>query len=263
MKRLEIVDTSALLQHEEIVPKNLKRLKEAMFNIGMMVDPIIMAKGSNVVLDGNHRLMVLKDMDCPHAVIQPVDYESDEITIGTWLPASASMKIEDFKKGGIEIEKVGYDEGMEAVQSLKAAFMFGHTDGEGKEAHLISPGSYSFDELIVEQKKALGAAKINGNGDVMYIADDLGEDYVKGGKVVLFRRSFTKGEVVEMAKRGTPFPPKSTRHIIPNRIIRLNMKLGWLFENKDDTLKLMDGMLSNRVYQGNVRRYPEPVIVIY
>ncbi|MCX6768529.1 MAG: hypothetical protein NTY83_01660, partial [Candidatus Micrarchaeota archaeon] len=74
IKRLDIVDTSTLLQHEEIVPKNLKRLKEAMFNIGQMVDPIIMDEKERVVLDGNHRLMILKDMECPHAAVQPVDY---------------------------------------------------------------------------------------------------------------------------------------------------------------------------------------------
>lgn len=264
ISRLDVVDTSTLLQHEEIVPKNLKRLKEAMFNIGQMVDPIIMDEKEHVVLDGNHRMIVLKDMECPHAAVQPVDYKDPNIKLGTWYPASKAFDIEQFTSAGVVAEKVDFEAGMEAVKSSKAAFMLGRKNGHGKEAWLLSPGNYSsIKELLEEQKGVVHSAGVNGNGDVAYVADDFGDVVLEDGLSVLYRRHYTKEEVVERAKSGVPFPPKSTRHLIPNRVVRLNMRLGWLFENKDDAKKLMLDMLKNRVYSGNVRRYPEPVIVIY
>lgn len=264
IKRLDVVDTSILLQHEEIVPKNLKRLKEAMFNIGQMVDPIIMDEKEHVVLDGNHRLMVLKEMECPHAVVQPVDYNDPKIGLGTWYPVSKTFDAEKFARAGVKMEKVDFRTGMEALKKNKAAFMLGRKNGHGKEAWLLSPGRYSsIASLLEAQKEVVDSTGVSTNPDVAYVADDFGDVVLQDGLSVLYRRAYTKKEVVERAKSGVPFPPKSTRHMIPNRIVRLNMRLGWLFENKDEAKKLMLEMLKSRVYSGNVRRYPEPVIVIY
>lgn len=264
ISRLDVVDTSVLLQHEEIVPKNLKRLKEAMFNIGQMVDPIIMDAREHVVLDGNHRMIVLKDMECPHAAVQPVDYKDPNIKLGTWYPVSKTFDIEQFTAAGVVAEKVDFKAGMEAINSSKAAFMLGRKNGHGKEAYLLSPGGYpTIAELLEAQKAVVDAAGVSANPDVTYVADDFGDVAENNGLGVLYRRAYTKEEVVQRAKDGIPFPPKSTRHLIPNRVVRLNMRLGWLFENKDEAKKLMLDMLRNRVYSGNVRRYPEPVIVIY
>lgn len=264
IRRLDVVDTKALLQHEETVPKNLKRLKEAMFNIGQMVDPIIVDHKSYVVLDGNHRMTVLKEMECPHAAVQPVDYSDPGIGLGTWYPASKGFAVEQFRDAGLEVEKVEFGEGKKAVEGSRAAFMLGKKNGHGKEAYLISPGDYStLQGLLDAQGKAVRDAGISGNPDVTYVADDFGDVAAENGLGVLYRRAYTKEEVVQRAKDGIPFPPKSTRHLIPNRVVRLNMRLGWLFENKDEAKRLMQEMLRNRVYAGNVRRYPEPVIVIY
>ncbi len=264
IKRLDVVDTSTLLQHEEIVPKNLKRLKEAMFNIGQMVDPIIMDEKNRVVLDGNHRMTVLKEMECPHAVVQPVDYSDSRIELGTWYPVCKTFEAEKFAKAGVKVEKVDFKAGMEALGASKAAFMLGRKNGHGKEAWLLSPGKYSsIASLLEAQKAVVDSVGVSTNPDVTYVADDFGDVAEGNGLAVLYRRAYTKKEVVQRAKDGIPFPPKSTRHLIPNRVVRLNMRLGWLFENKDESKKLMLEMLKNRVYSGNVRRYPEPVIVIY
>jgi hypothetical protein len=264
ISRLDVVDTSVLLQHEEIVPRNLKRLKEAMFNIGQMVDPIIMDAEEKVVLDGNHRMIVLKDMECPHAAVQRVDYKDPEIKLGTWYPVSKTFDVEQFANAGVVAERVDFEAGMEALNASKAAFMLGRKNGHGKEAYLLSPGNYpSISELLEAQRAVVNSTGVSNNPDVTYVADDFGDVAENNGLAVMYRRAYTKEEVVERAKDGVPFPPKSTRHLIPNRVVRLNMRLGWLFENKDEARKLMLDMLKNRVYSGNVRRYPEPVIVIY
>ena len=58
-------------------------------------------------------------------------------------------------------------------------------------------------------------------------------------------------------------PPKSTRHMIPDRIIRLNLHLGWLSESPEVAKDMMDGMLRQRLNEGSIRRYTETVIVLY
>ncbi|MBN2478227.1 ParB N-terminal domain-containing protein, partial [Candidatus Micrarchaeota archaeon] len=85
-EKLEIIKVKDLKHHEERVPHNLLRLKEAMLNIGQIVDPIIVDKKTNIVLDGNHRLKVLELIKVPYSVCQMVDYKGEEITLGSWFP---------------------------------------------------------------------------------------------------------------------------------------------------------------------------------
>jgi hypothetical protein len=256
LKNLEVREVKSLLSHEQVISHNLKKLKEAMLNIGHLVDPMIVDNKTGVVLDGNHRLKVLEIIECPHATCQIVDYLADEITVGTWYP-SVSLKPEQiFKLDSLKHEKVDYEAGKEAVNSLKAPFMI----MSNNEYHLINPGSYKLMEMVEEQNYVFSLLE---KGAVDYIPDEEIAPSVKMNHTVFYRRSYTKEEILKTAQAHTPLPPKSTRHLIPGRIIRLNMKLGWLHRSKEDAAMELRRMLDSRLYNGNIRKYYEPVIVIY
>ncbi|MFH0884401.1 MAG: hypothetical protein V1861_01700 [Candidatus Micrarchaeota archaeon] len=257
LKNLEVWEVKNLLSHEQIISQNLKRLKEAMLNIGHLVDPLIVDKKTGVVLDGNHRLKVLEIIECPHATVQALDYMSDEIGVGTWYPTVSFNADEVFHLDSLKHEKVDYAAGKAAIDSLKAPFML---MGKDKECHLINPGSYKLMEMVEEQNYVFSLLE---KGSVDYIPDEEIEKAHSMGKSVLYRRAYTKEEIVKAAQAHTPFPPKSTRHKIPGRIIRLNMKLGWLHRSREEATQELARMLTSRVYGGNVRKYYEPVIVIY
>ncbi len=258
LSKLEIRAVTELLSHEQTIAPNLKRLKETMLNIGHLVDPLIVDGATGVVLDGNHRMKVLEIIECPNAACQIIDYKSDRIMVGTWLPAFSDRL--PFGKIDIKTEKVDYELGVKAVNNLKAPFLSVAKNGKNTEYLLLNPGNYKLKEVIEEQNYVMGAIK---TADPNFIPDDQLDEQVQKGDQVLFRRSYTKEEIVQTAKAHNPLPPKSTRHMIPDRIIRLNMKLGWLHENRDGATKYLKDMLTQRVYTGNVRRYTESVIVIY
>lgn len=257
---LQILPVDDLLQHEETIPANLLRLKEAMLNIGQLVDPLIIDNETKTVLDGNHRMNVLKLIKCPQAVCQAVDYSSTKITLATWLPVAKSVfPSKLLKDKGFTLEKIDYSEGAKSVNEGKAPFMYANKS----ECYLVNPGKHPLKEYLKEQERIL--APFNGSTEnrFEYLSDEFASDFFKNGKTFMYRRPFTKDEVRQMAGAKTPFPPKSTRHAIPDRIIRLNMRLGWLHESKEEAEKYLKRMLEDRIYSGNVRRYTEPVIVIY
>lgn len=261
LSKLEIREVSSLYPHEQTISKNLRRLQEAMFNLGQLVDPLIVDRKTGVILDGNHRFAVLKNIEIPNAVVQPVDYSSPSIGLGTWFPVSEKpLSAEDFSGMGVKAEPVDFDSGMDALNSLEAIFMMVNEKGGRRECSLVSPGSYDVISMTRKQKEIVSCLSHIPLG---YYADDCVQEHLSAGSTVLFRRTYTRKEVINEALAGRPFPPKSTRHTIPNRIIRLNMRLGWLLEDKEAAYALLEEMLSHRVYSGNVRRYPEPVIVIY
>jgi hypothetical protein len=256
-KSLEIREVKSLFSHEKIIPHNLKKLKEAMLNIGHLVDPIIIDGKTGVVLDGNHRLRVLEMIECPYVVCQTVDYTSAEIKVSTWYPVMDLDAEKIFKLDSIKHEKVDYEAGKAAVNSLKAPFMLVTKDSG---CHLINPGSYKLMEMVEEQNYIFSVLE---KGVVDYVPDEEVQKNMDAGRSVFFRRAYTKDEIVRAAQSHSPFPPKSTRHLIPGRIIRLNMKLGWLHRSPEEAGKELQAMLNSRVYSGNVRKYYEPVIVIY
>jgi hypothetical protein len=254
---LDVREVKTLLSHEQVISANLKRLKEAMLNIGHLVDPLIVDSKTGLVLDGNHRLKVLEIIECPHATCQLVDYMSTDIKVGSWYPAISLSPEEIFKLDSIKHEKVDYDAGKEAIENLKAPFMVvSKTNG----CHLLNPGSYKLMEMVEEQNYIFSLID---KDTVDYVPIEEFQKNVEWGKSVVYRRSYSKDEIVKAAQAHTPFPPKSTRHLIPGRIIRLNMKLGWLNRSHDEAKAELRRMLTNRVYAGSVRKYYEPVIVIY
>ncbi|HID46227.1 MAG TPA: hypothetical protein EYP34_10790 [Chromatiaceae bacterium] len=257
MSKLEIRDVNALLSHEQIIAKNLKKLKVGMLNIGHLVDPIVVDRETGVVLDGNHRKKVLEIIECPRAICQLVDYKNPEIKVGTWYPAAPYSKDDVDKLDSIKIEKVDRVAGLEAVDSLKAPFMLIEKDGS---CSLLNPGKYKLMEMVEEQNYILSLLEKNA---IDYIPLEETDNANEDGNSVFYRRSYTKDEIIKCAQSHNPFPPKSTRHIIPFRIIRLNMKLGWLYRDPEDAKKELSRMLKVRAYTGNVRKYYEPVVVIY
>ena len=256
LKQLEIREVKALLPHEQTISYNLKRLKVAMLNIGQLVDPIITDDKTNLVLDGNHRLKVLEILECPYAACQLVDYKRDDIKVGTWYPTISMKPDEIFKLDNIKYEKADLEAGKTAIKNLEAPFAL-HTKDE---CYLLNPGKYKLLEMVEEQNYILSLIEKN---SVDYIPDEEVDENIAENKSIFLRRSYTKDEIIKAAQNHSPFPPKSTRHLIPGRIIRLNMRLGWLHRSPGDAQKELERMLNHRVYQGNVRKYYEPVTVIY
>ena len=254
---LEVRELGSILPHEQVVQANVLRLKQIMLNIGTIVDPLLVDKKTGVLLDGHHRLKVLEHIECPRAVCQTVDYTSKDIHLGTWYPTISLNPEQIYKLDSLKHEKVDFEAGMETINKFKAPFMVAT---KTKGYHLINPGTYSLNEMIAEQTRIVSLLE---KGTVEYIAEVEAQRYLDENKSVLYRRPYTKEEVVKMAEMHTPLPPKSTRHLIPGRILRLNMKLGWLHKPKEETTKELHDMLTTRVLGGNVRRYYESVIVIY
>jgi len=256
IEQLKILPVKELHDHEQVIPKNVMKLKEAMLNIGQLVDPLITDKKTKVVLDGMHRLEVLKITKIPYAVCQMVDYQNPEITIGSWFPVGDHLDKKLFDKLGFKTEKIERKQGQKLLKENKTALMCVNKD----ESFLVEPKKYSLDGLVEEQYEIL--EKLN-NGKLDYIANDVIEKEIESGKSALFRKVYSKDEIIKRALEGKPYPPKSTRHLVPGRIIRMNMRLGWLHQEPKEAWEYLRKSLKNRVQTASIRRYTEPVYVVY
>ncbi len=256
IKPLKILEVEKLRIHEQTIPENTAHLREMMLNTGRLVDPIIVDKKHLIVLDGNHRRHVLELLGCPNAVCQVVDYDREDIIVGGWFPHSPKKPSEIF---GEKPESVDFEHGMRELRSMKAYLMaVREVDGK-RECGIYSSDKHDLRGLIEKQKDLFSTSRVK----LHFAPDDMADIYLKNGETVFFRKNYTKDEIVHEALAGRPFPPKSTRHLIPGRMIRLNVPLGWLSEDEEAAHKLIVENLKKRAVHGSVRRYTEPVTVIY
>lgn len=258
IEKLQILPVEKLRSHEEIIPYNYQKLREAMLNLGRLVDPIIVDNKHFVVVDGNHRKRVLENIKCPNAVCQPIDYHSSSVGVGGWYPVSKTVKPGEIN--GFKPESVDFEAGMEQIRKMKATFLLVKKMNGKNECHLYDSSEQSVQGIISQQRKFMAALE---GRELQYVADDRSEEYLSQGYGVFFRRLYTKDEIIAEALAGRVMPPKSTRHVIPDRIIRLNIHLGWLSEPPEVAKQLMDDSLRRRLNEGSIRRYTEPVIVLY
>ena len=235
-----------------------------MLNLGKLVDPIIIDKEHKIVLDGNHRRQVLEQLKVENAIVQPVDYKDPSIKIGGWYIATKKIKFEDIKAETTDLES-----GFEALQQISAYLMAITKENGEKKAKLLKCDKKDLQSVFALQedyfKEVLGIENIKdkSNGSLEFIEDSRIDYYLDNGYIVFARKLFTKEEVIKEALAGRPLPPKSTRHIIPSRIIRLNFRLGYLNETPEQAHMLLCELLKKRVKYGSARYYIEPVIVLY
>jgi len=256
--KLQIVPLDKLRAHEEIIPYNLQKLREAMLNLGRLVDPLIIDSKHYIVIDGNHRRKVLEMIECPNAACQLIDYQSPDVKVGTWFPISKTLSPNNIS--GLKGERVDFEAGIAAINRMDATFLAVKKLNGKKECYLYDSNERSVQGVIAQQRKFVSALE---GRDLQYVPDDKSGEYLEAGYCVLYRRTYAKDEIVSETLAGRQMPPKSTRHVIPDRIIRLNLHLGWLSESPEVAKQMMDDSLKKRLNEGSIRRYVEPVIVLY
>ncbi|MEM2963354.1 MAG: hypothetical protein QXW70_04000 [Candidatus Anstonellales archaeon] len=258
LKSLEIMPLEKVILHEQTIAENIAILTESMLNIGRLVDPIIVDNKYHVVLDGNHRRQVLQNLKAPLVICQTIDYMNPAVKVGGWFPTFLQLPagIEKFPS-----EEVDFEVGRSELEKNRAYFML--VCGNKRNCRLFPTERDELEEVIRKQEEIM--REINGkeNGQCYYYEDTMADEALSQKMYVFWRRNYSKDEIIKEAVAGRPFPPKSTRHMIPERIIRLNLPLGWLYEEKSEVWNLLEGMIRKRAVNHNVRRYTEPVIVIY
>jgi len=265
---IAILNISDLHLHEEIIPNLLNELVRSIELDGLLKHPVIVDKGSLVVLDGMHRVAALERLECKRIPTCLVNYKNSAITVGCWYRAikgtralehlntqirGLGLTIEEVRN--IDETKIGVSPNVAAVKNRKKAFLIRSPFRSLKDAYdiikQIEEGLKKFD-LDVTYETELDALSKLRDHEV---------------NVILLTPKVTKDSIINTALSGSVFSFKTTRHIIPARPLNLNVPLS-LLRNSEKPINEVNnelrGMLQRRhlkhVAAGSVldgRRYEE------
>lgn len=83
--KYELIETKKIKALEYVFPHHLKNLTDMILKSGYMTTPLIITENYNIVLDGSHRHIFLLQQGYKYAPVCYVNYNSDDIRIGTHL----------------------------------------------------------------------------------------------------------------------------------------------------------------------------------
>ncbi|MGI0072058.1 MAG: ParB N-terminal domain-containing protein [Thermoplasmata archaeon] len=92
--RFALVPLDALRAHERVVPRKVTRLVAELRRSGVFVDPIWVARGTDVILNGHHRVAALRRLGAERVPAWVVDYDSDVVSLDRWTPGPPIPKAE-------------------------------------------------------------------------------------------------------------------------------------------------------------------------
>ncbi len=78
---MNLIQLNQLKPHEKTESRRLKGLKEKIQKDGVLKKPILVEKGSSVILDGHHRVEILREMGCSKIPAVMVNYEDVSVKV--------------------------------------------------------------------------------------------------------------------------------------------------------------------------------------
>jgi hypothetical protein len=74
MNKIKLILISKLKPHEEIIPENLKKIKNEIYEKGYLANPVIIDQKNLIILDGHHRVKALELLGYKKVPAYMVDY---------------------------------------------------------------------------------------------------------------------------------------------------------------------------------------------
>jgi len=228
---LALLEINKLLLHEETIPVIVDSLSKSLMKEGFLRDPVIVDRGSLVVLDGMHRVTVLRKLGCNLIPVCLVDYDSPEIMVERWCRTlKKEGELEELTKHiasrGFRVKEMPIDE---AKRRLDAGGVVGILKTTERSYIIIS--ERGTDKL--SSFRAVGEVEedLRTRGfKVQYETELDAKEKLRKREVdaVILPPKIYKKEVTETALKGEVFTYKATRHIIPARPLGIDIPLSLL-----------------------------------
>ncbi|HIK02605.1 TPA: DUF1015 family protein [archaeon] len=220
---IALIEIGKLHDHEQIKPQHLDELCDEIKKDGEVKYPIIVDKYSNVVLDGHHRFYALQRLGCKYAPAHIVDYYSGQIKVERWHPlvktrreAKAVLKL--LGKEGYKVEEVLSEDVLNVVLALGQACVGFVLENHDEEFFMAYKEGATYGDAMKVVKDALEAE--GKQKEIEHVGEEseaLRKLKTKEARMAIITPPMTKEKVVATAETGKPMPPKSTRHIMPEK----------------------------------------------
>jgi hypothetical protein len=245
---LAVAPLGELRRHEATSPEGESRVADLLAAARILSWPLVVDAASGLVLDGSHRAVVLaREFGARFAVIQRVALDSPDVRIATWCRVLEGVSGAAFDHA-------------RSVLGLEVA------SGDGLRCHYggrvyARPGSGTPEayHLASELERMLSS---NGRRPrALFVEDDAAAAWLGASEVLVLQPPVLDKTAVRDAG-GALLPPKSTRFLLPYRVLGLAVPLAALGGPRDSLVAELERERARPVACLGAglavdRRYPE------
>ncbi len=236
---LQVVPVRSLLLHEKILPDLAHELLLEFKNWANLQNPIIVDE-NHIVLDGNHRAQVFRQLKFRYIPVCKIDYFHEKAELSYWFRLLSGVtgmdRVREMIEGvGGHFQEVKDKKTLSdllcrnrlacGIQRRDAYAFISLPEDQVDDA----VEAYAFLEKI--QERLAGQDGECGFIPCQHVKEDAFHETLKDDEMVIWTPQMTKDMVVDAAKKGKLFAPKSTRHCIPARPLNVNVPTTWFKEN--------------------------------
>jgi phosphoglycerate dehydrogenase-like enzyme len=263
---LRFVDLDQVVPHEATDPRRSARLATAIEEEGVMRNPpIVAAVGDRyVVLDGATRTDALRALGAPHVVVQDVGVEGG-LGLETWHHVVRSIDSDELHRilgeiDGVTAEEYPLGEANDRVIESGALCSVSLFGGPALVLSAVG-GANRFDAMaaISDAYTAHAVVSRTLERDLSKVAA-----WYPDGVALVEYPEFTVEQVLLAARSGRLLPAGVTRFLVPGRVLRLEMPLDTLRDDRtlDAKNRWLHDHLTEMQRRGRIRYYREPVYLL-
>jgi hypothetical protein len=259
---LKLIKLNDVLLHEECEDNRYEKLMQRFIDDGVLYNPLIVGKhnDSYILIDGANRYKALKALGAKLILAQIVNYKSKNVVLKSWYHFVNGMEladVRDFIYGeDIEIRKF-------KGSSLKKLNLLGITGTTGRSLliKLKSRLEAILDFLCRFSKyyeNRFNYTRVDSQIPLRNI-----RDFFKTQGLLIIYPAFRKEHIVKIAKMSQKLPAGVSRHLIPNRVLKIKYDIENLMSDKriaDKNSELME-LIEYKIQNKKVRLYREPVFI--
>ncbi len=269
MLDLRLVPLSTIKLQEEVDLERLGGLVEAFKKSQILIDPPVVTKGLGkrlMQIDGANRISILRLLGCSHVVVQFVDYQdTSQVSIKSWTHVSKVNKSAFTKKlrriEGAKTERFKLGLGVTLTGHPLASATVIFRDGNGLSVYPDS-NLYKRVKLMRRVVKLYEESIVRDNIVTVESRNALTQFFKKhkDSNVALLFPTFSSHEIYSLLERGITLPTGVTRHLINERVLRINYPLEMLKKqvSAGEKEKYFKKFLSNL----NLRFYEESTYIV-
>lgn len=263
---LRFVDVRDVIPHESVDDKRTARLAERIRTEGVIRNPPLVARVDDryVVLDGATRSAALETMGVRHAIVQDIDIDND-VGLETWHHVVREITPDDLfgvlgNVPGISLEEVDPDAAPSRAIEYGGICSIVTIDGRGLVVH-AAQGLNRFDALTTLASAYIAVATVSRT--LERSVAQLSTWYSDMAALVEYPQ-FTVEQVLLAARSGRLLPAGVTRFLLPGRVLRLDIPLDVLSDDRsiEEKNRWLHDHLTEKERHGKIRYYREPVYLL-
>lgn len=266
---LKIVPVSSLVVHEYTDQERITGLVRRLEKDNLLKNPPIVApipgSARYVVLDGANRTSALAQIGCRDAMVQVVDYNDPDLELLVWNHLVAAPTpdevIEPLKQiVGLRMRRVSAEMARGLLTNRGILASVTRIDGPV----IVLEGGLNLDA----EAELLNQIVWSYHGHSRYFrvkSDELKSllPYYDGAAALFAFPCFRPDEITHLASSGGRLPAGITRHVIPQRALRLNIPLHILQQDRplEEKNNWLHEKIKRHLVNREIRFYQEPVVL--